>query len=120
MSASAILTGLVGLEHVYILALEMFLWETPRGQRSFRLTPEFAKQTRSLAANMGLYNGFLAAGLFWGLLHPSPMFAFELKKFFLGCVSVAGLVGAVTSNKRILFIQFVPGSLALAATVLGF
>jgi putative membrane protein len=69
---SLILVGLVALEHVYILILEMFLWTTPRGQRAFGTTPAFARESRSLAANQGLYNGFLAAGLFWGIAHPNP------------------------------------------------
>ncbi|OAA65582.1 hypothetical protein SPI_02369 [Niveomyces insectorum RCEF 264] len=119
ISASTALTGLISILHVYILVLEMFLWTTPAGRKAFKLTPDFAAKTRSLAANMGLYNGFLAAGLAWGILHPDPAFQTQIRVFFFGCVTVAGLVGAVTSSKRILYVQFVPGSLALAVTLLG-
>lgn len=118
-SVSTILSAAVSLEHVYILTLEMFFWTAPAGRRTFKLTPEFAAQSRSLAANMGLYNGFLAAGLAWGVLHPDSAFQTQIRTFFLSCVSVAGLVGAVTSSKRILYVQFVPGVLGLAATLLG-
>jgi putative membrane protein len=102
----------IGLLHVYILVLEMFLWETPTGLRAFGLTPEFAAQTRTLAANQGLYNGFLAAGLFWGLTLGAA--GFQVKVFFLACVLVAGLYGAATANRRILFIQAIPAALGLA------
>ncbi len=102
----------IGLLHVYILVLEMFLWETPTGLRAFGLTPEFAAQTRTLAANQGLYNGFLAAGLFWGLTLGEA--GFQVKVFFLVCVLVAGLYGAATANRRILFIQAIPAALGLA------
>ncbi|KAL3963550.1 hypothetical protein ACCO45_000554 [Purpureocillium lilacinum] len=87
---SAVATALMAILHVYILVLEMFLWTTPRGRRAFRLTPEFAQQTRALAANQGLYNGFLAAGLVWGLTHPVAEFSAQIRLFFLGCVVVAG------------------------------
>ena len=110
---SLILVGLVALEHVYILILEMFLWTTPRAQRAFGTTPEFARESRSLAANQGLYNGFLAAGLVWGLLHPNPAFAFQIKIFFLLCVIVAGAYGAATVSRRILYVQAAPAALAL-------
>ncbi len=110
-----VLVGLVALVHVYILVLEMFLWKTPRGRAAFGTTPEFAEQTAVLAANQGLYNGFLAAGLVYGLVADS--FAFQV--FFLACVVVAGLYGAATVSKRILFVQSVPAALALLFTVLG-
>ena len=106
---AGILVALVAAVHVYIVVLEMFLWKTPRGQKAFGLTPEFAEQTAVLAANQGLYNGFLAAGLFWGLLADD----FGAKVFFLVCVMVAGLYGAATSSKKILFVQTVPATLAL-------
>lgn len=112
-------TGLVGGLHVYILALEMFLWNTPRGHKAFKLTPEFAKQTQTLAANQGLYNGFLAAGLFWGLSHPVPEFAKQIQLFFLGCVGVAGLYGSMTANRRILFIQAVPAAISMGLVLSG-
>ena len=106
-----ILTLVVALLHVYFLVLEMFLWTHPLGLKTFRNTPEKAQATRVLAANQGLYNGFLAAGLFWGLFDHLPM----LVNFMLGCVIVAGCYGAYSVNKRIFFIQAVPAILAVAA-----
>jgi putative membrane protein len=103
----------IALLHVYILALEMFLWTTPRGHKAFGLTPEFAQQTRSLAANQGLYNGFLAAGLIWGLLYPDLVVGIQIQCFFLICVAVAGVYGAMTAKLSILFIQTVPAVIAL-------
>ena len=108
---------LVALIHVYILVLEMFLWDKPKGMKAFNLTPEFAAQTKVLAANQGLYNGFLAAGLFWGLLLGPAGFA--VKVFFLLCVLVAGLYGAATASRRILFVQAVPATLGLVLLYLG-
>ena len=112
-----LLTALVALIHVYILVLEMFFWDTPRGHKAFGLTPDFARATRVLAANQGLYNGFLAAGLFWGLWLGAAGIAVKL--FFLACVAVAGLYGAATSSRKILFVQTVPALLAMAALLLG-
>ena len=113
-----ILTLLVALIHVYIVVLEMFLWETPRGRAAFGLTPEFAAQTKVLAGNQGLYNGFLVAGLVLGLVGPvDQRFAFAV--FSLYCVVVAGLYGAATASRRILLVQAVPGALALAAQLLA-
>ncbi len=111
-----LLTALVALIHVYILVLEMFFWDTPRGRKAFGLTPEFARATRVLAANQGLYNGFLAAGLFWGLWLGAAGLAVKL--FFLACVAVAGLYGAATSSRKILFVQTVPAVLAMAALLI--
>lgn len=108
---ASVAVGLVALLHVYFLVLEMFLWDKPFGRRTFGLTPEFATQSRSLAANQGLYNGFLAAGLAWGLLLGSAGRAVTF--FFLGCVIVAGLFGALTASRKILFVQALPGLLAL-------
>ena len=85
-----ILVGLVALLHVYILLLEVLWWDTPRGHKAFGLKPDFARQTRVLAINQGAYNGFLAAGLIWGLVHPDPVFAWQIQLFFLACVAVAG------------------------------
>jgi putative membrane protein len=103
---------LIALLHVYILVLEMFLWTTPRGRRAFGTTAEFAEQSKVLAANQGLYNGFLAAGLAWGVcLGPA---GYGVKLFFLGCVLVAGIYGGLTANKRILFIQAVPAAIGIA------
>ncbi len=107
-----VVTGLVALIHVYILVLEMFLWTTPKGRKAFGLTPEFAQATKVLAANQGLYNGFLAAGLIWGLLLGSV--GLPVKLFFLGCVAVAGVYGAATASRKILYIQALPAVIGLA------
>lgn len=114
-----ILVGLVALIHIYIVLLEMIWWTSPRGQKAFGLTPEFARETRTLAANQGLYNGFLAAGLIWGLAHPVAEFAWQIELFFLACVAVAGIYGAATASRKILFIQTVPAALAIIAVVLA-
>src|ERR1700742_3047584 len=114
MSAIAnILVALVAALHVYFLILEMFLWTRPLGLKTFRNTPEKAADSGVLAANQGLYNGFLAAGLAWGLLQPNPAFAFQIKIFFLLCVILAGLYGAATVSVRILLVQAAPAALAL-------
>jgi putative membrane protein len=106
-----IVVALVALLHVYILVLEMFLWDKPAGLRAFGQTQEAATASRVLAANQGLYNGFLAAGLFWGLwLGPDGT---AVKVFFLGCVLVAGLYGAATASRKILFVQAVPALVGL-------
>lgn len=111
---ATVLIGLVAALHVYFMVLEMLLWNTPTGQRVFKLTPEFAEQSKALAANQGLYNGFLVAGLLWGLGSDQM----QLKVFFLGCVIVAGLFGAATVGKKILFVQALPAAAALAALLL--
>jgi putative membrane protein len=98
--------------HVYILVLEMFLWTTPHGRKAFGLTPELARATKALAANQGLYNGFLAAGLVWGLALGAAGRGVET--FFLACIIVAGVYGAATAARKILFVQAVPGAIALA------
>lgn len=116
MSAVAdILVGLVAALHLWFLVLEMFLWTKPLGRSTFGTTREFAEETRSLAANQGLYNGFLVAGLVWGLFAESE----SVQLFFLGCIVVAGLFGAATVNKRILLVQAVPAALAMAAVLLA-
>jgi putative membrane protein len=115
---SSILTALVALLHLYILVLEMFLWDKPQGMRAFGSTPDFAKSTKVLAANQGLYNGFLAAGLFWGLWLGEA--GFQIKVFFLLCVIVAGLYGAATASRKILFIQALPAAMALLALIAGY
>jgi len=102
--------GIVALIHVYILVLEMFLWERPAGLRAFGLSKELAAVTRVLAANQGLYNGFLAAGLFWGL----GIGDLHVQCFFLGCVLVAGVYGALTATIRILWVQAAPAAIGLA------
>lgn len=116
-TAANIAVGLVALLHLWFLVLEMFLWTRPLGLRTFRLTPEFAAASRALAANQGLYNGFLAAGLAWGLALGEA--GNPIKLFFLGCVVVAGLFGALTVGRKILWVQALPGALALALLLLG-
>jgi putative membrane protein len=107
-----VLVGLVALLHAGFLVLEMFLWKTPTGRRVFGLPPDVMAASASLAANQGLYNGFLAAGLVWGLsLGPA---GFSVKVFFLVCVVIAGVYGAATAKRTILFVQALPGALALA------
>lgn len=106
-----IVIAAVALLHVYFLVLEMFLWDKPMGLRAFGQTPEAAKTSKVLAANQGLYNGFLAAGLVWGLsLGESGT---SIKVFFLGCVLIAGLYGAATANRKILFVQALPAAVGL-------
>jgi len=112
-----VLVGLVAALHLYFLTLEMFLWKKPFGRRTFGLTPELAEATAPLAANQGLYNGFLAAGLIWGLLLGAA--GFSVQVFFLVCVIVAGIFGAATANRRILWVQAVPGAVALALVLLA-
>ena len=107
------LVAVVAALHVYFLILEMFLWTKPLGLKTFRNSIEKATESAVLAANQGLYNGFLAAGLIWGLLHPDPGFAFQIKIFFLLCVIVAGVYGAATVSRRILYVQAAPAALAL-------
>lgn len=111
------LTALAALEHAAFLVLEMFLWTTPAVRRSFGTTAEFAESSKTLAANQGLYNGFLAAGLVWGLAAGDSGFA--VKMFFLGCVIVAGVFGAATVKRSILFVQALPAALAMLFVVLA-
>ena len=106
------LIALIAFEHAYFLILEMFLWQKPLGLRTFKNTPAQAKASAVLAANQGLYNGFLAAGLLWGLL-AEPALAHPLRLFFLGCVLIAGLYGAYSVSRRIFFIQALPALIAL-------
>lgn len=116
---SRIAVGLVGLLHVYILVLEMFLWQTERGQKAFSMTAEQAASTATLAANQGLYNGFLAAGLIWGLLYRDRRVGRHIQLFFLGCVAVAGAYGAYSAKFSILFIQALPAAIAGSLVVLA-
>jgi putative membrane protein len=116
-TAANIAVALVALLHLGFLVLEMFLWDKPIGRRTFRLTPEFAAASKALAANQGLYNGFLAAGLVWGLTLGAA--GAPVKIFFLGCVIVAGAFGAATVNLRILWIQALPAAVALALLLLA-
>ena len=112
-----VLVALIALLHIYILVLEMFLWDKPAGLRAFGQTREAAAASKILAANQGLYNGFLAAGLFWGLSLGAA--GTGIKVFFLCCVLVAGLYGAATASRRILFVQAVPAAIALALVFLA-
>ena len=112
------IVALVALIHIYIVYLEMFLWTTPKGQKAFGITADFAQQSKTLAANQGLYNGFLAAGLIWGLVKGDAA-GFEIKLFFLVCVLIAGLYGAATASKRILYVQAEPALLGIAALLLA-
>jgi len=112
-----IIIALVALLHVYFLVLEMFLWDKPLGLKTFRMTPEKAEVTKVLAANQGLYNGFLAAGLLWGLSLGEA--GVSIKLFFLGCVVMAGVYGAITVGRKILFIQAMPAIVALIFVLLS-
>ena len=114
---ASIVIGLVALLHIYFLVLEMFLWDKPAGLKAFGNTPEKAALTKVLAANQGLYNGFLAAGLIWGLLLGPD--GFGVKVFFLGCVLVAGLYGAATASRKILFVQALPAAVGLVLVYLA-
>ncbi len=116
VTASHVLTGLVVVLHVYFLVLEMFLWTTPFGQKTFRRTPEQQNETKVLAQNQGLYNGFLAAGLVWSYVADA---GFEIRVFFLVCVAIAGLYGGATAARSILFAQAIPGIAALVVTLLA-
>lgn len=113
---ATVLTALVALLHLWFMALEMVFWDKPLGRRSFGLTQEFATATRALAANQGLYNGFLVAGFVWGIVM-GPEGGFSIKVFFLACVVIAGIFGALTASRKILFVQALPGALALAAVL---
>jgi putative membrane protein len=113
--AADVLVALVALLHVWFLVLEMFFWDKPLGLRTFRQTPESAATSKVLAANQGLYNGFLAAGLLWGLWLGGA--GFGVKLFFLGCIVVAGVFGAATVGRKILFVQALPAAIAMALVV---
>ena len=111
--AAQALVGLVALLHVYFMILESFLWATPFGEKTFKRSHEEQMQTKVLAQNQGLYNGFLAAGLAWSFFAAADM-AYSLRLFFLICIAVAGVVGAITADKKILFLQTLPAAIALA------
>jgi putative membrane protein len=114
---ASVLIALVALLHLYFLVLEMFLWDKPAGLKAFGNSPQRAADTKILAANQGLYNGFLAAGLLWGLVQGAAGGSFKV--FFLLCVIVAGVYGAATASRKILYVQALPGVVALAALYLG-
>jgi putative membrane protein len=111
--AATVALLVIAVLHVYILVMEMFLWTTPRVRASFGLTAEFAESTKALAGNQGLYNGFLAAGLIWAAVSSGTV-RYQAGIFFLACVAVAGIYGAATASRRILFVQTVPALIALA------
>jgi putative membrane protein len=113
------LVGLVAAIHVAIVLAEMLFWETPRVRRAFGMSEELAARTRVLAANQGLYNGFLVAGLLWALILGLPRQGASVAIFFLACVLVAGLFGAATASRRILWVQAFPAALALGAVLAG-
>lgn len=113
------LVAIVAALHLWFLVLEMFLWTKPLGLKTFGETPEKAEITAVLAGNQGLYNGFLVAGLVWGLLHPVPATGFQIKVFFLLCVIVAGIYGAATVSRRIFYVQALPALIALVAVWLA-
>ena len=114
-----VLVALVAFLHVYFMVLEMFLWTKPLGLRTFSQSLEKAQASAVLAANQGLYNGFLAAGLIWGLIHPNAAAGLQIKFFFLACVVIAGLYGAWSVSRRILFVQAVPAALAIVLLLLA-
>lgn len=116
-TAAALATVVVALLHLWFLVLEMFLWTTPTGRRVFRTTESFAKESAALAMNQGLYNGFVAAGLVWGLAQGPG--GFMTRVFFLGFVVVAGIFGAATASRGILWVQALPGAVALALALLA-
>jgi putative membrane protein len=112
-----ILVGIVALEHLYILYLEMFMWTTHKGRKSFGITKEFAESSKAHAANQGLYNGFLAAGLLWSLFYPAEAVAHEIQLFFLICIIVAAIYRGATAKRTILLVQGLPALLALIAVL---
>ena len=119
MLITKLFIGLVAFLHIYFLVLEMFLWTSPIGLKTFAMTVEKANETAVLAANQGLYNGFLAAGLLWCLIHPDTTFSKQLAIFFLGCVLAAALYGAYSVNLKILLIQGGPAIIALILILLA-
>ena len=115
LADSAVLT--VAVLHIVFMALEMLFWNRPIGHKIFGLEPDFADKTRTLAANQGLYNGFLAAGLIWSLF--TAQFAYNLQVFFLGCVILAGVFGGITTSRLIIWVQALPGTIALILVFLA-
>ena len=113
---STIAISVVILLHLLFMVLEMFLWNTPLGRKTFGLKEDFAEQSATLAANQGLYNGFLAAGLLWGLVSTG---GFDALIFFLSCIIIAGIYGAITANRSILFLQALPAAIAMTLLVLN-
>jgi putative membrane protein len=114
---SIIFVALVAIEHLYIMVMEMFLWTRPRTMKTFGLTPELAESTKSLAANQGLYNGFLAAGLIWGLVYPDGTVGQHIQIFFLACVIIAAIYGALTATRSIIIKQGLPAIIAMLLVI---
>lgn len=112
---AVVLVIIVAIQHIAFLYLEMFLWTKPKGRKIFGMSPEQAESSKVLAANQGLYNGFLSAGLVWGLLHPTAATGWQIQCFFLACVIVAAIFGGFTAKRSILFIQGLPATLAMIA-----
>ncbi len=104
----SVLSVFVAAEHFFFLILEMALWTKPFGRKTFGNSKELAEQTKVLAANQGLYNGFITAGILWGLFHPNPEFGHQVVLFFLVCATAAGIFGGITANRTILYIQTFP------------
>ncbi len=118
MTISVVLVAIIALLHIYILYLEMFLWATPKGQKAFGTTAQVAQDSKGLAFNQGLYNGFLAAGLIWGIFYPDAAVGQHIQLFFLSCVLIAGIVGSLTAKRSILYIQAIPALLAIVAVLM--
>lgn len=118
--ASKTIVFLIALLHLYIMIIEMWFWDKPKGLKMFRLKQDFATNTKTLAANQGLYNGFLAAGLLWGIVQKQYLFGLQIQLFFLFCVFVAGLYGAFTTSKKILFVQSVPSTIAIILVAINY
>jgi putative membrane protein len=118
-TAITLLLSFIALLHFYFLILEIFLWTKPLGLKVFRNSPQKAQDSAVLAANQGLYNGFLSAGLIWGILYSEALVAREIQIFFLSCVMLAGLYGAYSVSRRILFIQFLPAFIAFLLVYLN-
>ncbi|ULO06480.1 DUF1304 domain-containing protein [Paenibacillus sp. 19GGS1-52] len=117
MLISIILVSIIAAIHIYIVYLEMFMWATPKGMKTFGTTEQVAKDSKSLAFNQGLYNGFLAAGLIWGLLYPDAVAGRHIQLFFLACVLIAGIVGSLTAKKSIIYVQALPALVAIIAVL---
>ena len=116
---AVVLTGLIAVQHLWFLVLEMFLWTRPLGLQTFQSTQEFANQSAPLAMNQGLYNGFLAAGLVWSLFSQSPIFALQVRRFFLGCIAIAGIFGGLTVGPPLFFVQGLPALLTLTLVLVS-
>lgn len=116
---AAIFVAIVAIEHLYILVLEMFLWTSARGRKAFGTTEQFAEASKGLAANQGLYNGFLAAGLAWGLFYPSASVGYHIQLFFLVCVVIAAVYGGFTAKRSILVVQGAPALITLVLVLIA-